>query len=72
MATLDFNRTRQYLQAFDFKTLFIEELGWSRPTSKQPMKFTVEDQAFTRTPIAELGGVPVFEITAADGTTATD
>jgi hypothetical protein len=67
MPTLDFDRTRQYLQAFDFKSLFIEELGWSRPAKSQPAKFTVEGRAFTRAPLAELGGVPVFEVSAAEG-----
>ncbi len=67
MPTLDFDRTRQFLQAFDFKSLFIEELGWSRPAKSQPAKFTVEGRVFTRTPLAELGGVPVFEVSAAEG-----
>lgn len=62
MATLDFAQTRRYLQEFDFKRLFIEELGWNRPASVRGTTFMVEGQSFTRTPIAELGGVPVFEI----------
>ena len=67
MASLDFNRTREYLQAFDFKALFIEELGWSNPAKSLPIKFTVEGAAFTRTPVAELGGVPVLEVASPDG-----
>ena len=58
---------REYLNAFHFKTLFIEELGWSKPTSREAMEFVCQDVMFTRQEIASLSGVVVFEITAAAG-----
>lgn len=33
--TFDFQSSRQYLQGFEFQTLFLENLNWSRPTSKR-------------------------------------
>jgi len=64
---LDPTSAREYLNAFDFKTLFIEELGWSKPTSREAMEFVCQDVMFTRQEIASLSGVVVFEITAAAG-----
>ena len=58
---------REHLNAFDFKTLFIEELGWAKPTSREAVEFECQDASFTRQEIAALSGVVVFEITAADG-----
>ncbi|MGH7961143.1 MAG: Eco57I restriction-modification methylase domain-containing protein, partial [Candidatus Binatia bacterium] len=67
MATLNIHKTRDLLQQFDFPTLFIEELGWSRPTSRKPETWTCNGVAFERRQIAELSGVVVFEITPQDG-----
>jgi type I restriction-modification system DNA methylase subunit len=65
---LDVQRTRDLLTDFAFHRLFIEELGWSNPTSgKKPVSVEVADQSIERTAIAELAGVMVFEITVADG-----
>lgn len=59
-------RVRKLLQDFDFQTLFIEEMGWSNvPGSVQPMP--IRSGPFFRTPIAQLSGVMVFEITPTDG-----
>ena len=33
--SLNVPRTRELLQNFDFPRLFIEELGWSNPASRQ-------------------------------------
>ena len=38
---IDVARARQYLRNFDFKTLFIEELGWDRH-QMQPLAIQVE------------------------------
>jgi hypothetical protein len=65
--TIQFERTRDYLKQFDFRKLFVEELGWSQPTARKPVDFSVKESSFIRRPIAELGGVVVFEIEAADG-----
>ena len=64
---LDPTSARTYLNAFDFKTLFIEDLGWDKPTSREAVEFECQDTTFTRQQIAALSGVVVFEITAADG-----
>ena len=58
---------REYLNAFDFKTLFLEELGWSKATNRVTTEFECQDVMFSRQEIAALSGVVVFEITAADG-----
>jgi Alw26I/Eco31I/Esp3I family type II restriction m6 adenine DNA methyltransferase len=65
--TLNLKRSRQYLQEFDFRSLFIEELGWSIPASQKVTAFEVEGLVFNRVAIAELAGVIVLEITAEVG-----
>ncbi len=58
---------RENLNGFDFKTLFVEELGWSQPITRDAVQFECQDTTFTRKEIAALSGVVVFEVTAADG-----
>jgi hypothetical protein len=65
--SLNLDRTRTLLQNFDFKTLFIEELGWSQPVARQAVSMTCKDQGFSRRQVAQLAGVVVFEIKAQDG-----
>lgn len=67
MGKLDIQRTRKLLQDFDFSTLFVEELGWSQPASRQPLALTVEGAKYTGRQLAQLSGVVVLEVTAADG-----
>ena len=67
MAKLNIPRTRDLLQSFDFKSLFIDELGWSNPLDRKAVKWTYEDVEFTRRQIAQLSGVVVFEIAASNG-----
>ena len=55
-------RTRDCLQNFQFGTLFIEELGWSHPSQRKPVTAEAGGSRYTRTPIAELAGVTVFEV----------
>jgi hypothetical protein len=64
---LNLKRSRQYLQEFDFRSLFIEELGWSIPITQKVTAFEVEGLTFNRIAIAELAGVIVLEITAEVG-----
>ncbi|MBX3351828.1 MAG: Eco57I restriction-modification methylase domain-containing protein [Phycisphaeraceae bacterium] len=64
---VDLVRTRGYLNDFAFGTLFIEELGWSRPTSRQAVTFEAAGIACQRKQIAQLAGVVVLEVTSADG-----
>lgn len=68
MTTLNVTQTREKLQSFDLRGLFVEALGWNRPP--RGLAATTWDEqglGVTRTPIAELAGVVVFEITTASG-----
>jgi hypothetical protein len=58
---------RDCLQQFDFQRLFIEELGWSQPSTQQIVAFDVKDVQFLRRQVAQLAGVVVFEVTSEDG-----
>ena len=65
---LNIESTRNLLQSFEFKKLFIEELGWSNPISTKKIDDTIKEIRFCKQPIAELGGAVVFEITTPSGT----
>src|ERR1700752_3306253 len=67
MAKLNIPRTRDLLQSFDFKTLFSDELGWSRPTLRKPVAYQASGRDFNCVQVAELSGVVVFEVCSADG-----
>jgi hypothetical protein len=67
MDKLQINRLRDYVQQFDFKRLFIEELGWSRPKNTKPYALTLPDGEWQATPVAEMSGIMVFLVAAADG-----
>ena len=64
---IDLENARNRLKDFDFGKLFIEELGWSQPTSCRPVAMRHGDAAFTRRQVAQLAGVVVFEVESADG-----
>ncbi|HRJ07432.1 MAG TPA: hypothetical protein PK490_00290 [Prosthecobacter sp.] len=68
-AALNTTRARQRLQAFEFRPLFIEELGWEPPASRKVASFTPpkSSAAFDITEIAQLAGFRVFEAIAQDG-----
>jgi len=55
---LNLERTRRLLRKFDFKTLFVEELGWDHYTST--LDIPVDSQNFALGTIAEKRGVVVF------------
>ncbi|HBA84215.1 MAG TPA: ATP-binding protein [Verrucomicrobia bacterium] len=65
--SLDLKNARKCLTDFDFSKLFIEELGWSQPVSRQTVAMTYKEAAFTRRQLAQLAGVMVLEITAQNG-----
>ena len=65
--SLNIQQARQLIQDFDFSNLFIRELGWSNPTSHKSASLSVGDETYSRQQIAQLLGVVVFEITAANG-----
>ncbi len=64
---LNFNRMRDCLRRFDFRRLFVEELGWSRPSNQQTVSFTIKDGQFFHRQVAQLAGVVAIELTAQDG-----
>ena len=61
-------RVKECLANFDFQRLFVEQLGWSQPSSSKPVKFWAVDEEFSRRQIAQLGGVYVFEVTSSSST----
>lgn len=61
---IDFIKTRERLKDFDFHRLFVEELGWSQPSTNVPVEMNVEGSVFSRRQISQLAGVAVFEVTA--------
>jgi hypothetical protein len=66
--TLTITQTRTKLQAFEMQSLFVDELGWNRPPrGMSTITWHVQGVTVTRTPIAELAGVIVFEITTITG-----
>lgn len=67
MSVLNVEKTRDLLQGFDFKSLFIEELGWSQPTGIQSVMLTHDGVIYERLKIGQLSGVVVFEIHATNG-----
>lgn len=65
--SLNFQRTRDLLYNFKFSDLFIEELGWSQPSRQKPVTLKIDNKKYQYQKIAELSGVAIFEVTAADG-----
>jgi hypothetical protein len=59
---LHIERLRDCLQSFDFKRLFIEELGWSHIKGAKSIPVTVKASTWQATPIAELSGVVAFMV----------
>jgi len=65
--SIDAARLRTHLDNFNFRDLFIEELGWSNPLDRKKTSLEINGAQFERVQIAQLSGVVVFEITAKDG-----
>ena len=61
-------RVRQLLGDFDFKSLFIQEMGWNSVPNSGPLP--ISDTGYMRRSIAEMSGVTVLEVfpTTPDGT----
>nr|MDQ3005769.1 ATP-binding protein [Chloroflexota bacterium] len=64
---INFDITRAYLQKFDFAHLFIQVLGWSQPKGIKAIPLAVEGINYDATPISQLAGIVVFEVTATNG-----
>jgi Putative DNA-binding domain len=63
----DAARVRTYLNEFNFRDLFVEELGWSRAIDLKKVQIEVGEATLERVEIAQLAGVVVYELTAIDG-----
>jgi hypothetical protein len=66
---LDIKSARNHLQTLDYNTLFIEDLGWNRPSLQIPITAVIHNTTYTLREIAELAGVAIFEVdtSALDG-----
>lgn len=64
---LDIPKTRELIQQFSFQKVFTEQLGWSNPTGVRIENLALEGETFTCKPLAGLGGVVVYEVTASGG-----
>ena len=64
---MNITRVRNDLQAFEFKRLFVEELGWSQPVVKHSETVQHDGDAYECRHIAELSGVVVLEVVSPDG-----
>ena len=58
--SLDRHRTEQHLKSADLQSLFIEELGWDHPGSRQDEEIEIAGQQFRLSPVAEKRGVKIF------------
>jgi hypothetical protein len=65
--SLDFGRSRELLQSFEFATLFVDVLGWSNPRSRRSELVIVDGAEYSRVRIAEVSGVVVYEVVSPDG-----
>jgi hypothetical protein len=65
--SIDFTRTQECLKQFEFHRLFVEELGWSQPGSRQSTSVNVDDEPVHLKQIAQLSGVVVMEVTGFAG-----
>lgn len=57
---------RTLLQDFNFKDLFIEEMGWGSVPNTRPAPMEIDGTRYMRRLIAQMSGVSVFEIYPAD------
>jgi hypothetical protein len=62
MAKLDLTRAKELLDDFEFRELFVEELGWGNPRSSRRTPLRVGEQTVQFTEISQLGGVLVLEV----------
>lgn len=63
-------RTRDLLRQFDFKTLFIEELGWDH--HKASLELPIDGQVFVLTAIAQKRGMVAYLCPSLDGKSIPD
>jgi len=61
-------QVRAKLQQFDFKSLFIEQMGWAKPSDGRATPIQIEGVTYSRQAIGQLSGIIVFEITPSGNT----
>jgi hypothetical protein len=59
--SINYRRTSECLKQFDFRTLFIEHLGWGNAHGRATT-LVADELRYRATPIAELGGMVVFTV----------
>jgi hypothetical protein len=57
---INYKLARKHLEAFDFKKLFVEVLGWGHGGGK-PTTLVVDGASYHLAPVAELGGMAVYQ-----------
>lgn len=67
MDKLHINRLRESVQDFNFKRLFIEELGWSNPKGTKPHAIVLPEGEWQAIPVAEMSGILVFQVAGHQG-----
>jgi hypothetical protein len=65
--TINFRRARSYLEQFEFRDMFIEELGWNMARGRA-IPLAIDGDRYHLSPAAELGGVVVYQCETATGT----
>jgi len=65
---INYQAVAKKIEQFDFTGLFVNELGWQRPTSRQRPQVLLIDGfgEVTATPVAHMSSVGVLEITSSD------
>ncbi|GAB4211759.1 MAG: hypothetical protein OHK0022_46690 [Roseiflexaceae bacterium] len=64
--TVNLKNLRAAVQAFDWPKVFREVLRWTRPTDQKRV-IPVEQRRYTLTPIADTGGMQVYQVASDDG-----
>jgi len=64
---LNFQRTYDLLDNFQFAELFIEQLGWFQPSRKKAVPLKIEKKSYRYQGIAEAAGVVIIEVAAENG-----
>jgi len=70
LAVLNTTRTRDLLRQFDFKTLFIEELGWDHYNAR--LEIPVDGQVFVLSAVAEKRGMVAYLCPSMEGQSIPD
>ena len=64
---LNLKQTKKDLNAFDWESLFLEDLGWLQPDRSGETVLDAGGVRYTVSPVAHIGGIVAFEVDAPDG-----